>query len=138
VAGDAPVQEDVRTAPGEQCARLELPRAGELPAAGERCRHAAVGQEGVAFAERQLVAGGAGQTPRARVVATLPERRLAVVLFDGPVVTNRVGIEREEAGEALAQAAIDLHFERMCLRLAERQIRVRQVRERAEGPEQAL
>ena len=82
----------------------------------------------LAAAERQLVAGRAGETPRTRVVAALPQRRLAVVLLDRAVVADRVGVEREEPGEPVAEAAIHLHFERMRLRLAERQVGVGQVR----------
>ena len=42
----SPVEEDVLIAPVEQRARLVLPCAGDLPVAGDRGRHAAVGQEG--------------------------------------------------------------------------------------------
>ena len=122
-------EEDVLIAPVEERARLELPGAGELPVARERGRHTAVGQPALAAAERQLVARRAGETPRARVVAALPERRLALVLFDRPVGADRVEVEREEAGQAVAQAAIQLDLEGVRLRLAERQVRVGQIRQ---------
>ena len=84
------VEEDVLAAPVEQRTRLVFPGAAHLPVARRappatppsfRNRRAA--------AERQLVAGHPGQAPWARVVAPLPERRLAVVLLDGAVVAHR-------------------------------------------------
>jgi hypothetical protein len=77
-------------------------------------------------------AGGAGETPRTRVVAALPECRRALVFLDGPVRTDRVEVERHESGESVAQATIHLHFERVRFRLADGQVGICQIRERAE------
>ena len=81
------VEEDV--APIEQRPGLVLERAAGLPSAEHLRGQAAVAQERLGLAERQLVDRAAAETPRPRVLARLPQRRLAIVGFDRPVLVTR-------------------------------------------------
>ena len=94
VLGDAvQVAVEEQVAPVEQRTGLVLERAAGLPSAEELRGHAAVVQERLGLAERQLVDRAAAETPRPGVLAGLPQRRLAVVGFDRPVL-RRPGAPR--------------------------------------------